>query len=118
MLPRFSAFLRRHEARLEEIFTPEELAAAGALRRRELYLATRWALKEAVLKALGTGWGAGAQWVEVEATGATFRPRVVLHGGAREIAARHGKCMVFAATACADDCVVAMVVLVGAEELA
>jgi holo-[acyl-carrier protein] synthase len=87
---RFEVFLARHEGRLKEIFTPAELSAAACDGRRDLYLATRWALKEAVLKALGTGWGRGVEWTDVEVVGGLFDPRIVLRGSARQAAGRSG----------------------------
>ncbi len=87
---RFRAFVLRNEGLLREIFTPAELSAAVCDGRRELYLATRWALKEAVLKALGTGWGRGVEWTDVEVVGALFDPRIVLRGTARRAAERSG----------------------------
>jgi holo-[acyl-carrier protein] synthase len=89
-LDRFNAFLARNEEHLCEIFTRQELAAADAGRQRNLYLATRWALKEAVLKALGTGWGGDVEWTDVEAVGALFEPRIVLRGAAKRAAERSG----------------------------
>jgi holo-[acyl-carrier protein] synthase len=112
-LSRFSAFVARHEERLGEVFTRRELAGAASRRQRELYLATRWALKEAVLKALGVGWRADVQWTDVEALGDLFSPLIRLHGAARTIAERCGRRAVVG-SACADgDCAMAIAVLVG-----
>jgi holo-[acyl-carrier protein] synthase len=81
-LARFRAFLARNEKHLSEVFTRGELAAADASRRRGIYLATRWALKEAVLKALGMGWGGDVEWTDVEAVGGPFEPEVRARGRA------------------------------------
>ena len=55
-----AAFLRR-------MYTPAERAAADARGpRRTLYLAGRFAAKEAIAKALGTGIGAGVSWQDIE----------------------------------------------------
>lgn len=52
-------FLDRH-------FTDDELAAAGGGVARILKLAGRFAVKEAVMKALGVGWGNGIAFTDVE----------------------------------------------------
>ena len=68
---------------LERVFTPRELAEVGS---SFASLAGRFAVKEAVAKALGCGIGAiGWQSVEVE-RGEQGEPRLVLHGKALELA--------------------------------
>lgn len=51
---------------LDRYFTPAELAAAGNGRERPQRLAGRFAVKEAVMKALGTGWGSGVAFTDIE----------------------------------------------------
>lgn len=53
------SFLNRH-------FTDAELADAGIGRTQTEKLAGRFALKEAVMKALGVGWGNGIAFTDVE----------------------------------------------------
>jgi holo-[acyl-carrier protein] synthase len=65
---RIERLLRDHDARfIERVFTPGERAYADAnpARRSEI-LAARFAAKEAVLKAIGTGWSGGIAWTDVE----------------------------------------------------
>ncbi len=112
MLPRFSAFLDRHDERLGEVFTEGELAEAATRRRRELYRATRWAFKEAVLKALGVGWRSDVQWTDVEALGNLFSPSIRLHGAARRIAERGGPWAVIGSASAEGSCVIAIATLV------
>jgi holo-[acyl-carrier protein] synthase len=50
---------------LNRIFTPAEQDYAFAHKIPYLHLAGRFAVKEAVLKALGTGWGGGIRWNEI-----------------------------------------------------
>ena len=77
---------------LTRCFTADErdYAAANPKRQHE-HLAARFAAKEAVLKALGTGWSGGIAWTDVEVVrrdkGA---PAVQLHGEAANIARQHG----------------------------
>jgi len=69
------------------VFTGQELADCGG---RMASLAARWAAKEAVAKALGTGIGPVAfDEIEVVA-GAVRRPELRLHGRAAELARELG----------------------------
>lgn len=79
---------RRGEAFLERIYTPHELAFAGSSgARRYERLASRFAAKEAVMKALGTGWTGGVAWREIEVRAEAGKPPAVrLYGRAAEVA--------------------------------
>lgn len=110
-LSRFGVFLARSTGLLGEVFTQAELSAAASHGRGDLFLATRWTLKEAVLKALGTGWGGGVEWTDVEAVGDLFEPRIVLHGSARHAAQRRGAHLAVGSTTTSGDTVMALVVL-------
>src|SRR5262245_57274564 len=50
----------------ERLFTAAEAKYCVLQRRPALHFAARFAAKEAVLKALGTGWSGGLSWTEVE----------------------------------------------------
>ena len=115
-LARFSDFLVRNEEQLTEIFTQGELLAADDDGRRELYLATRWALKEAVLKALGTGWGRHVEWTDVEAVGDAFGPRIVLHGAAEKAATGSGTPRALGSASASGGTIIAMAVLAPAAQ--
>lgn len=72
---------------LERVFTAGERAYAGDGPRRDERLAARFAAKEAVFKALGTGWAQGVGWTDIEVVReASGRPVLSLHGKARELA--------------------------------
>ena len=77
---------------LERIFTEgERTTAASADGWRIERLAARFAAKEAVLKALGTGWRGGIEWTDVEVVREpSGRPSVELHGEAAAVATRLG----------------------------
>jgi holo-[acyl-carrier protein] synthase len=65
---------------LDRYFTIEELAIADEGGNRTERLASRFAIKEAVLKALGTGWGDGIAFTDVEVISLrSGAPSVVLH---------------------------------------
>lgn len=72
---------------LERIFTPLELAQANG---RPASLAARFAAKEAVAKALGTGIGA-VTWQEIEVRKTEAgKPELALSGCAARLAAEQG----------------------------
>jgi holo-[acyl-carrier protein] synthase len=89
---RLGEAIRRHgRAFLERIFTPAEIAYCERHRDPEERYAARFAAKEATMKALGTGWGKGVRWRDIEVTRLPGgRPTIVLHGVAREHAERMG----------------------------
>jgi holo-[acyl-carrier protein] synthase len=91
-IARFARALARHGARLERrLFTPGERADCRARPDPASHFAVRFAAKEAVLKLLGTGWGRGVGWTDVEiGRGSSGAPEVRLHGRARVQAAELG----------------------------
>jgi holo-[acyl-carrier protein] synthase len=81
-----------HGARLKErVFTPREIAYAERKANPFERFAARFAAKEAGMKALGTGWRGGIAWCDFEVSNLpSGRPTLLLHGKAKEIAARLG----------------------------
>jgi holo-[acyl-carrier protein] synthase len=68
---------------LERLFSSDELLYCLAARDPGPSLAARFAAKEAFFKAVGTGWGRGGDWREVEVQRAeTGAPRLHLRGRA------------------------------------
>lgn len=83
---------RRGPRFLERLFTPAERAYCErrAARRHEHY-AGRFAVKEAVMKVLGTGWARGVRWLDIEvARDPGGPPRLVLHGVTASLAEARG----------------------------
>lgn len=78
-------FARRGERFRNRVFTQAEIAyCEGRASSVESY-AARFAAKEAMMKALGTGWGEGVGWQDIEVVRAeTGAPSVQLHGRALE----------------------------------
>ncbi len=71
---------------LEKIFTPRELAYANARKNATQHIAGRFAVKEAVAKALATGWSGGFRWKDVEVENDTAgKPSVLVHGHVAEL---------------------------------
>ena len=75
------------EVHLDRYFTVSELSGVGVDARQSERLAGRFAIKEAVIKALGVGWGDGVAYTDVETTSnVSGAPAVVLHGRLGELA--------------------------------
>ena len=87
---RLAESIRRHGERfLSRVFTAEERQYCSAMKRPESFYAARFAAKEAVSKAFGTGIGAQLGWLDVEVRRkASGEPFVVLHGNGAATARR------------------------------
>jgi holo-[acyl-carrier protein] synthase len=72
---------------LRRVYTQDEVAYCEQFRKRYERYAGRFAVKEAAMKALGTGWSRGVRWVDVE---------VVRHRGGRPMLALKGKAKIIA----------------------
>lgn len=90
---RIAAMLEAHADRFtERCFTVTERSYAeqGGRHRIQRY-AVRFAAKEAVLKALGTGWTDGIAWTDLEVLRLpSGEPRLLISGRAAEVAADKG----------------------------
>lgn len=89
---RLREMIDRHGERfLTRVFTEHELGYCRGRAREVEHLAGRFAVKEAVLKVLGTGWRNGIAWTDVETINApSGEPSVRLTGRCREIADEKG----------------------------
>lgn len=83
---RMAGLLERYPGRApERLFTPAERALCSRRPDAAECFAARFAAKEALLKALGTGLGGGIAWRDVEVrVDGRGRPRLELSGRARE----------------------------------
>jgi holo-[acyl-carrier protein] synthase len=89
---RIAQMIDRHgELFIRRVYTEHEIGYCSSKKAATQHYAGRWAAKEAVLKALGTGWVRGISWRDVEIRhkpgGA---PTVALCGGAKEVLERSG----------------------------
>jgi len=76
---------------LLRIFTEEEREYCDSKANRTERYATRFAAKEASMKALGTGWNHGVRWRDIEVHRQPGqRPTIRFHGKAAEFARRLG----------------------------
>ena len=77
---------------LDRIYTPLEQEYCRSRKKSEIQsLAGRFAVKEAVLKVIGTGWRDGIAWTDIEVRNQpSGQPIAHLHGKCKEIAAQQG----------------------------
>lgn len=74
---------------LTKVFTDAEIAYCSAKQNRYQHFAARFAAKEAMSKALSTGWAGEFRWKDVEVTNdPSGQPRVTLHNRLRDLCAR------------------------------
>lgn len=79
------------DAFLERLFTPREREYCGKQKRPALHYAARFAAKEAVSKALGTGIGGQAGWLDMEVERAeSGAPKMVFSGNAADFLVSSG----------------------------
>lgn len=90
-IERIRAIMKRSPAFVERSFSCEERAYCDGTAQPEYHYATRFAAKEAVLKALGTGFSQGIKAADVEVVlGLKGKPHVRLKGRAAAVAKDHG----------------------------
>lgn len=94
---------------LHKIFTPQEVVYCNSKPKSFQHFAARFAAKEALSKALSTGWRGEFRWKDVEVANETSgQPRIELHGSLQETLAQ---CTVLLSLSHSASHVVAMVVI-------
>jgi holo-[acyl-carrier protein] synthase len=82
-IPRVANLLERYGDRfLRRVFTDGEISYCTKRRDPVPHLAGRFAVKEAAMKALGTGQSQGVLWKDIEVVRQGGPPRLKLQGGA------------------------------------
>jgi holo-[acyl-carrier protein] synthase len=85
------AIERQGERLLKRVYTERERAYCEKFKNKYERYAGRFAVKEATMKALGTGWSRGVRWVDIEVVREkSGKPTLELHGEARRIADKLG----------------------------
>lgn len=80
--------MQRNERFAEKLFTPGEITYCQSKASPWQSFAARFAAKEAVMKALGTGWDGKVNWLDIEVrSDDKGNPFVTLSGGAKLLAA-------------------------------
>ncbi len=89
---RIAQMIERHgELFIQRIYTGAEIEYCSSRKAATQHYAGRWAAKEAVLKALGTGWIRGISWRDIEVRNSQEgQPSIALAGGAREVCEKRG----------------------------
>jgi len=89
---RIAQMIERHgELFITRVYTDLEIEYCTTRKAATQHYAGRWAAKEAVLKALGTGWRRGIGWRDIEIRNdRSGAPTVLLRGGARDVMERAG----------------------------
>jgi holo-[acyl-carrier protein] synthase len=90
--PRIGKMIEHHgELFLRRVYTEREIRFCQSRKHAIEHFAGRWAAKEAILKAIGTGRSHGIAWTNIEVRNATGgRPKVMVCGTAREMACERG----------------------------
>jgi holo-[acyl-carrier protein] synthase len=109
---------KSHAGFLERVFTAKEREYCGRQKYPAQHYAGRFASKEAVLKAFGTGMTAGMKWTDIEVLhGEGGGPIVNLFGAARDLADLKGVRQVLLSYSHDEGYAVAQAVLVGGARL-
>jgi holo-[acyl-carrier protein] synthase len=89
---RIAQMIERHGERfVSRVFTPLEIEYCASRRAATQHYAGRWAAKEAIMKALGTGWVRGVNWTDIEIRNEPGgKPTTAFRGGVRDLVASIG----------------------------
>ncbi len=80
---RIARMIERHgELFVNRVYTPEEIKYCQSRKLATQHFTGRWAAKEAILKVLGTGWGNGISWTDIEIRNEpSGQPRLAVRSG-------------------------------------
>jgi len=99
---------------LARVFTPSEIEYCLKCRTPAIRLAGRFAVKEAVFKALGTGWRGNLCWTDIETLPDHLgKPVVRLHGRACQLAQSQGISVLLASISHTREHAAASVIAIG-----
>lgn len=93
---------------LDYVFTRKEKTTFLKRNYAHKHLAVIFVAKEAFMKAIGTGWGSGVQWKDIEVINDGGGLSVRLYNRAKEICSGRN---IFISASCADDLAVAFVAI-------
>lgn len=84
---RIAQMIERHgDLFINRVYTEYEIEYCQRHKALTEHYAGRWAAKEAVLKAIGTGWSRGISWTDVEVRNRpSGQPYMVFRGGVRDV---------------------------------
>ena len=112
-IERFQKVIERLKDRfLLRVFTPGERNFCESHRDSIPHFAARFAAKEAVFKALGTGWAKGVTWLDVEILRERQDPpKIVLSGEALKLSEQKGVHNIHLSLSHTEHSAIAMVIL-------
>jgi holo-[acyl-carrier protein] synthase len=112
-IERFRGVIERLKDRfIFRVFTANEQRFCNEHRDPVPHYAVRFAAKEALFKALGTGWAKGVTWLDVEVRRERQdAPNMVLHGEAQRLSAEMGASKVHLSLSHTERFGIAMVIL-------
>jgi holo-[acyl-carrier protein] synthase len=112
-IERVRAVLERQKDRFRNrVFTAAEQRYCDAHRDPAPHFAVRFAAKEALFKALGTGWSGGIRWTDAEVSrSAGQAPCLVLHQQAAHVGSALGARTIHLTLSHSRDSAIAMVIL-------
>jgi holo-[acyl-carrier protein] synthase len=89
---RIARMIERHgELFINRVYTPAEIKYCQSRKMATQHFTGRWAAKEAIMKALGTGWRRGISWRDIEVRNEPGgRPVVAVRGGAKDVVEQLG----------------------------
>ena len=97
---------------LHRVFTPGEIEYSQSMKYPARHLAARFAAKEAVSKAFGTGIGKAMGWKDIDVRRKpSGEPFVVLEGGAKKLAEERGVTAVWITLSHTENHAMAMIVI-------
>ena len=112
---RIESMIEKHEdAFLNRVFTGNEISYCGQRKAFAQHYTGRFAAKEAILKALGTGWAKGILWTDIEVVNEPGgKPIVNLTGQAKAISDSLGIAQMLISISHCEDYAVAFATAVG-----
>lgn len=89
---RIARMIERHgELFVQRVYTAAEIDYCQSRKQSTQHFTGRWSAKEAILKALGTGWRKGISWRDIEILNEPGgKPIVGVGGGAKEVVQQLG----------------------------
>ena len=89
---RIARMIERHgELFIDRVYTPEEIKYCQSRKQSTQHFTGRWAAKEAILKAIGTGWRKGISWRDMEVRNEPGgKPVVAVRGGVKDVVQQLG----------------------------
>ena len=115
-IARVERALARRGARMRErVYTAREIADCVRRGRSASHFALRFAVKEAGMKAIGTGWRRGVAWRDFETVETEHGLDLEIHGRALELARERGLARAWVGASYTRTHAFAQVVLEGAE---